>query len=136
MAMFTRQPKAVPRNCIGELSRLARLCVTPLPPMRCDPITAQGLGDQQLTLLQSNAVPRQPNQFSVPESCAQPDGKAGVEPLLVGPDVLQQLLDLTLAQHLLLDAAVRSDPGARRRTCSDKDTPTLTVMVMGRRVSR
>jgi len=32
--------------------------------------------------------------------------------------------------------AARSDPGARRRTCSDKDTPTLTVMVMGRRVSR
>ena len=30
----------------------------------------------------------------------------------------------------------RSGPGARRRTCSGKDTPTLTVMVMGRRVNR
>jgi len=33
-------------------------------------------------------------------------------------------------------AAVRSDPGARRRNYSGKDTPTLTVMEMGRRVSR
>jgi len=31
---------------------------------------------------------------------------------------------------------VRSDPGAGHKTYSGKDTPTLTVMVMGRRVSR
>jgi len=33
-------------------------------------------------------------------------------------------------------AAVRSDPGAGHRNYSGKDTPTLTVMVMERRVSR
>ena len=33
-------------------------------------------------------------------------------------------------------AAVRSDPGAGHRNYSGKDTPTLTVMVMGRHVSR
>jgi len=33
-------------------------------------------------------------------------------------------------------AAVRSDPGAGHKTYSGKDTPTLTVMVMERRVSR
>jgi len=33
-------------------------------------------------------------------------------------------------------AAVRSDPGAGHKTYSGKDTPTLTVTVMGRRVSR
>jgi len=32
-------------------------------------------------------------------------------------------------------AAARSDPGARRRTYSNKDIPTLTVMVTGRRVN-
>ena len=31
-------------------------------------------------------------------------------------------------------AVERSDPGARHRTYSSKDTPTLTVMVMGRPV--
>jgi len=31
---------------------------------------------------------------------------------------------------------VRSDPGAGHKTYSGKDTPTLTVMAMGRRVSR
>ena len=30
----------------------------------------------------------------------------------------------------------RADPAARRKTCSGKDTLTLTVMAMGRRVSR
>jgi len=33
-------------------------------------------------------------------------------------------------------AAVRSDPGAGHRNYSGKDTPTLTVMAMGRHVSR
>jgi hypothetical protein len=33
-------------------------------------------------------------------------------------------------------AAARSDPGGKRKTYSDKDTPILTVMEMGRRVSR
>jgi len=33
-------------------------------------------------------------------------------------------------------AAARSDPGAGHKTYSGKDTPTLTVTVMGRRVSR
>jgi len=33
-------------------------------------------------------------------------------------------------------AAARSDPGAGHKTYSGKDTPTLTVMAMGRRVSR
>ena len=33
-------------------------------------------------------------------------------------------------------AAARSFPGARRRTYSDKDIPTLTLMAMGKHVSR
>ena len=33
-------------------------------------------------------------------------------------------------------AVERSDPEARRRIYSGKDMPTLTVMAMGRRVSR
>ena len=32
--------------------------------------------------------------------------------------------------------AAKSDPGVRRRTYSGKVTPTLTVMVMGKRASR
>ena len=39
-------------------------------------------------------------------------------------------------QAVAVTDAARSDPGARRRIYSGKDTPTLTVMAMVRRVSR
>ena len=32
--------------------------------------------------------------------------------------------------------AARTDPGARRKTYTGKDTPRLSVVVMGRRMSR
>jgi len=46
------------------------------------------------------------------------------------------LLQAVVHQAAEDTAAVRSDPGAGRRNYSGKDTPTLTVMGMGRRVSR
>lgn len=45
------------------------------------------------------------------------------------------LLQAEVPQAAAGTDAARSVPGARRRTYSDKDTPTLTVMVMGRRAN-
>ena len=51
---------------------------------------------------------------------------------VVAAGLLQAVVDQAAAGI----AAARSDPGAEHKTYSGKDTPTLTVMVMGRRVSR
>jgi hypothetical protein len=51
--------------------------------MRGSAITPQSLTNEQLPLIKAHTVPGQSNQLCIPQTCAQPKGKAGVKPLLI-----------------------------------------------------
>ncbi len=82
--------------------RLACLGARPEPLMRGSAIAAQRLTDQQLSCLKTGTFPGQPNQFRIPQSSAQPQGKAGVKALLMAPEVVKHLPNLLLNKHHFL----------------------------------
>jgi hypothetical protein len=63
-----------------------------------------------------------------------PDTAAGAARMAADLELLRDLQLRTVLEVAL--ASTGADPGAGRRTYSGRDTPTLTVMVTGRRVSR
>ncbi len=71
--------------------------------MRENTITPQGLADQQVLLFKTDTVPGQTNDFYIPQPCDQPQGKAGLKPLLIASEIVQHLLDLIPTKPLLFD---------------------------------
>lgn len=50
-------------------------------------------------------VPGQSDQFAIPQSSVQPQSKANIEPGLMLLEIIEYLLDLDFAQHLMLNAS-------------------------------
>ena len=86
----------------GHHPLLSRLGCCPAVLGWWEPITLEGLGNQDLSLTPPDAIPRQSPDFSISESSAQPQQKQRVIPALLLLKVTQHCLDFTRAQHITL----------------------------------